>query len=414
MPQAGPTVQSSEGLDVLELTGELVAIDSQNPGVGEAEIARRVVAIAADLGLPARIVELHPGRPNVLVELDAGPGPALALCGHLDTKPIGDARPAWHTDPFELTVDGDLAYGLGSSDMKGPVAALLLAAARWARAADRRGRLVLVLTADEEAGSVWGAEALAAAGTVAADAMVIAEPSGLRAPWEALFVGSRGICCFEVEIRGRQGHSGLSELLPPSATVAAADAIRALAALRPSHPEVRGYRAEPTVNAAVELSGGVFYGVHPGIATIGCEVRTVDGMERDTLEAELRGVLADALPDELTWELRFRADRLGWMPPSRAQPDHPVVEAAQRACAAVLGRRLPLAAYPGGTDATAFSRAAGIPCIASLGPGFITCAHGPNEYVPVGGLHQAVDLYEALASDFIDEMLRPRDPGQEG
>jgi len=400
--------------DVLDLTAELVAIDSQNPGVGEAQIAGRVRAIAGELGLPARTVELRAGRPNVLLELDAGPGPALALCGHLDTKPIGDARSAWETDPFALTVDGDVAYGLGSSDMKGPVAALLLAAARWAAARDARGRLVLVLTADEEAGSVWGAEALAAAGTVQADAMVIAEPSGLREPWEALFVGSRGICCFEVEIQGRQGHSGLSELLPPSATVAAAEAIRALAALRPAHPSVPGYRAEPTVNAAVQLAGGVFYGVHPGTATIGCEVRTVDGMERDALEAELRSALADAIPDGLAWELRFRDDSLGWMPPSRALPDHPVVEAAQQACAAVLGRRLPLAAYPGGTDATAFSRVAGLPCIASLGPGFITCAHGPNEYVPVAGLREAVDLYATLARTFIDDMLRTRDTGQEG
>lgn len=400
--------------DVVELTAELVAVDSQNPGVGEAAIAERVTAIAAELGLPARTVELRPGRPNVLIEVDAGAGPALALCGHLDTKPIGDALAAWRTDPFCLTVDGDVAYGLGSSDMKGPVAALLLAAARWAASGDARGRLLLVLTADEEAGSVWGAEALAAAGTVAADAMVIAEPSGLTEPWEALFVGSRGICCFEVEIRGRQGHSGLAELLPPSATVAAAQAIGALAALRPSHPEVPGYRAEPTVNAAVQIAGGVFYGVHPGSATIGCEVRTVDGMERDTLEAELRATIAGALPEGLDWELRFREDRLGWMPPSRALPDHPVVEAAQRACERVLGRRLPLAAYPGGTDATAFSRVAGLPCIASLGPGFLTCAHGPNEYVPVDGLRQAVDLYEALAFTFIDAMLPSRDRGQEG
>lgn len=392
--------------DVIDLTAELVAVDSQNPGVGEARIARLVADVAAGLGLPARTVELAPGRPNVLVEIDAGPGPTLALCGHLDTKPIGDALPAWDTDPLTLTVDGELAYGLGSSDMKGPVAALLLAAERWARDPQGPGRLTLVLTADEEAGSVWGAEALAAAGTVAADAMVIAEPSGLREPWEALFLGSRGICCFEVEIRGRQGHSGLSELLPPSATVAAARAAVALAELVPAHPSIPGYHAVPTVNAAVQMSGGVFFGVHPGHATIGCEVRTVDGMERGALEAEIRAVLAEAIPRELAWELRFRDDRLGWMKPSKATPDHPVVEAAQRACEQVLGRRLPLAAYPGGTDATAFTRVAGLPCIASLGPGFITCAHGPNEHVPVDGLRQAVDLYETLTRHFHRDALR--------
>ncbi len=396
-------------MDVLDLTAELVAIDSQNPGVGEAQIAIRVQEIAAELGFPARVFEARAGRPNVLIEVDAGPGPSLALCGHLDTKPIGDAASAWSTDPLTLTVDGDLAYGLGSSDMKGPVAAMLLGARRWADRADARGRLLVVLTADEEAGSVWGAEALAAAGAVEADAMVIGEPSGLREPWEAIFVGSRGICCFEVVIRGRQGHSGLSELLPSSATVAAARVIDALAALCPSHPVRHGYHAEPTVNPAVLLSGGTFFGVHPGEAVVGCEVRTVDGMERDTLEVELRAAVDAAVPDDLRWELRFRDDRLGWMPPSAATPEHPVVAAAQEACEAVLGRRLPLAAYPGGTDATAFTRTASLACIASLGPGFITCAHGADEHVPVADLRLAVDLYAILAGRYLDGVPRSGD-----
>lgn len=405
MPRPSPSTRwpspPDRGTDVLDLTAELVSVDSQNPGAGEAAIARVVTGIAGELGLPVRTVEMQPGRPNLLLEIDAGPGPALALCGHLDTKPIGDARSQWTTDPLTLTVDGDLAYGLGSSDMKGPVAAMLLGAAGWARSEQARGRLVVVLTADEEAGSVWGAEALAAAGTVQADAMVIGEPSGLREPWEALFPGSRGICCFEVVIRGRQGHSGLSELLPSSATVAAARVVTALAALRPSHPAIPGYRAEPTVNAAVQLKGGVFFGVHPGEATVGCEIRTVDGMDRTTLTDEVATAIAGAVPDDLDWQLRFRDDRLGWMPPSLATPDHPVVEAAQRACERVLGRRLPLAAYPGGTDATAFSHRAGLPCIASLGPGFLTCAHGPDEHVPVADLYRAVDLYAALAEEFL-------------
>lgn len=389
-------------MDVLDLTARLVAVDSQNPGPGEAAIAREVVAVAGELGLPARVVEYRAGRPNVLVELDAGPGPSLALCGHLDTKPIGDAASAWSTDPLELTVDGDLAYGLGSSDMKGPVAAMLLAAARRAADPGARGRLVLALTADEEAGSVWGAEALAAAGAIDVDAIVVGEPSGLREPWEAVFVASRGICCFEVVIRGRQGHSGLSELLPTSATVAAARVVQALAELRPSHPVIPGYRAEPTVNAAVEVGGGIFYGVHPGEAVVRSEVRTVDGMERDVLERELREAVAAAVPPDLSWTLELRDDRLGWMPPSRAQPDHPVVAAAQDACEEVLGRRPPLAAYPAGTDATAFTRTAALPCVASLGPGFITCAHGADEYVPVADLHAAVDVYAALARRWLD------------
>jgi acetylornithine deacetylase/succinyl-diaminopimelate desuccinylase-like protein len=78
------------------------------------------------------------------------------------------------------------------------------------------------------------------------------------------------------------------------------------------------------------------------------------------------------------------------------------VAAALDACERVLGRRPPLAAYPGGTDATAFTHGAGIPCIASLGPGWLTCAHGPNEHIGVADLRAAVDLYADLAHRFCD------------
>jgi succinyl-diaminopimelate desuccinylase len=390
------------GPSVLDLTAELVAIDSQNPGTGEARIADFTAAYARERGLAARIVETAPGRCNVLVTADAGAGPSLALSGHLDTKPVGDARGAWRTPPLELTVEDDLAYGLGSSDMKGAVAAMLRAAESWARTA-RRGRLSLILTADEEAGSDHGAKALAHRGLVDADAIVIGEPSGVREPWEALYVVSRGICCFEVVIEGRQGHSGLSGSLPTSATVAAARATTALAGFRPTVPQPPSVPCEPTVNAAVRVSGGVFYGVHPGDATVATDIRLVPGMNRADLDRELRALLTAALPADVDWTIRYADGSLGWMEPAQIAADHPVVAAAQSASRRTLGRELPLAAYPGGTDATHFINIGGTPAVAALGPGWLSVAHGPNECVGVSQLTEAEELYTCLAHTYLGE-----------
>lgn len=389
------------GSPVLDLTAELVAIDSQNPGVGEKRLAWFVADYAKERGLPAKVVETAPGRCNVLVTVDAGAGPHLALSGHLDTKPIGEALDEWRTPPLELTVDGGLAYGLGSSDMKGAVAAILRAAETWSRTA-RGGRLSLLLTADEEAGSDHGAKALAADGLVDADAIVICEPSGVRDPWEALYVISRGICCFEVVIRGRQGHSGLSERLPTSATVAAARAVTALAGFTPSVVRPPSIDCAPTVNPAVRMSGGVFYGVHPGDAVVATDIRLIPGMDRDLLDRELRALLAAALPDDVDWAIRYADGSLGWMPPVEIAPGHPVVTAAQAACRDVLGAELPLGAYPGGTDATHFTDLGGTPSVAALGPGWLSVAHGPNECVGVDQLDQAEELYARLAHIYLD------------
>ncbi|MGH3813711.1 MAG: M20/M25/M40 family metallo-hydrolase, partial [Pseudonocardiaceae bacterium] len=149
--------------DVLELTATLVAVDSQNPGVGETKIADLIEHdIAAASGFEVTRLEPVRGRPNPLLSVDTGPGPHLALSGHLDTKPVGNALQQWHTDPLRLTVDGGLAYGLGTSDMKGAIAAMLLALRRHADSGSV-GRVSLVLTADEEQGSDAGAKALAEA-----------------------------------------------------------------------------------------------------------------------------------------------------------------------------------------------------------------------------------------------------------
>lgn len=388
------------GPSVLDLTAELVAIDSQNPGVGEESIAAYVVDYLRGRGMAARIVEAEPGRPNVLATIDAGAGPHLGLSGHLDTKPVGEALSAWRTPPCELVVDGDLAYGLGSSDMKGAVAAMLLAAESWAATATH-GKLSLIFTADEEAGSEHGAKALAQRGELTPDAILIGEPSGVTEPWEALYVVSRGICCFEVVLTGQQGHSGLSERLPTSATIAAARVVTALSEFAPSVVRTPAIRCAPTVNAGVRIGGGVFYGVHPGDATVSTDIRLVPGMDRDVLDRELRALLAGVVPDDVAWELRYADGSLGWMDAAEIAPDHPVVAAARKACVDVLGGEPPLAAYPGGTDATHFGNLGATPAVAALGPGWLSVAHGPNECVGVGQLDQAERLYERLAHAYI-------------
>jgi succinyl-diaminopimelate desuccinylase len=388
-------------IDPLDLTCELVAIDSQNPGGLEAEIARFVDHLARSWGFESRIVETAPGRCNVIASVDAGGETCLALCGHLDTKPVGDAADRWSTNPFEVVVENDVARGLGIADMKGAIAAMLLAARLWSSRTSR-GRVELVFTADEEAGSQFGARALSERREVGADAMVIGEPSGIERAWEAIFLVSRGICCFDVVIEGRQGHSGLSGRLPSNASVAAGKVVIALGALEPEFEARPNLDYRPSVNAGAFLQGGVFFGVHPGHAVVASEIRTVPGMTRARLDAEIRGVVARAVPDDLHWDLRYRSGGLGWMSPYGIEPDHRLVGVSRRACKEALGRELPLAAYPGGTDATWFGNVAGIPTIPSLGPGLLTVAHGANEHIRVEELSEAIHLYERLIAAYFE------------
>lgn len=390
-------------LDVVDLTRALVAVDSQNPGPVEREIVGYVVDLCAEIGASWRVVEHVPGRPNLIVSVDRGPGSHLGLSGHLDTKPVGDARAEWRTDPFDLTVIDGEAFGLGSSDMKGAIAAMLVTLDRFA-ASPGSGSLSLILTADEENGMAAGSMALAQDGLPAVDAIVIGEPSGISAPWEALHLVSRGICCFDVEVRTAQGHSGLSETLGRNAVLVAADVLRAFEAYRPAVANPGPVPCSVNVNPGMLIEGGVTFGTWPGRCSVSMELRLVPGMDREQVRAEIQALVAETVGENGTAEVRYREGPLGWMPAVALDPEHDVVTAAQRAAERVLGSALPVRAYPGATDATYFLGEAGIPTVTSLGPGWLSVAHGPNEKVGVAQLGQAVDLYGAL----VDEYLSPR------
>ncbi|HYO30686.1 MAG TPA: M20 family metallopeptidase [Thermomicrobiales bacterium] len=389
-----------------ELTAALVTAPSPNLPGDETAPAEVVRQAAADLGLPsAQTAAVAPHRPNLILRIDgAFPGSHLALCGHLDTKPVGEAADEWRTDPFSATVDDDRLYGLGSTDMKGACAAMLLAGGAFASVADRAaGSLSLLFTADEEYGSGFGAEFLARNGLVEADAILLGEPAGMSRDWEAIRVVSRGITGFKVTVQGTQTHSSISDQVP---TVNAVEAMaKVMVGLRnelqprfPPHPLCPN---GPTVNIGVRCEGGVGYGVLPGYAEFWSDIRTTPGMNQAQLAEDIGTALDRVRPEvpeaAVSWEF---APAVGWVSPTEVAMDHPLVEATRRAAERVLGEAPPLAAFPGATDAWAFQGLAGVPTLAAFGPGLLPLAHGPNEWVSVTALEQAAEIFALAALEF--------------
>jgi acetylornithine deacetylase/succinyl-diaminopimelate desuccinylase-like protein len=390
--------------DLVALVADLVAIDSQIPPHAD---ERAIVAFLRDrtaqLGLGrGEIVADDPDRPNLVTRLaGTGGGPALMLNGHVDTKPVGDAREQWLTDPLTATVRDGRMFGLGSADMKGAVAAMVYAAAAVRATTELAGDLVLGFVADEEAGASYGSKFLAPR-LEGVDAALIGEPSGWDRDWQGLHLVSRGVCCFRIQVRGTQMHSSLSDRMP--SVNAAREMARLLVDIEDElefdfPPDPLGV-VTPTLNAGVLVEGGVFFGVVPGLAQFACDLRTVPGMAEADVWAAIENWLATrrGADDALDVEL-IREPGHAWLPASEIAAGHPLVAAAQRAAAHVLGEAPPLAMFPGGCDAPWFT-AAGIPTIPSLGPGVLTCCHGPNEYVDVERIHEAARIYAHTAAGF--------------
>ncbi len=389
--------------ELVELARELVATRSLNPPGDERAVAEVARQAMASLGYSEiREIAREQTRPNVVGQVGEGAQPSLMLNGHLDTKPPGDEA-RWETSPYDPVVRAGRLYGLGSTDMKGAVAAMIHAGGALAEAGDLRGTLKVVLTADEEAGSNFGAAFLAGERKVHADAVLVGEPTGIRSGWEYLGVASRGISCFRVRARGTQMHSSLSDRLPVvNASAKLAEVLSRLAReLRPDHQANAAY-GTPTVNAGVTLRGGVFFGVYPGEAEFGVDVRTVPGMTLERLREDVESFLDQLRREDPELDVSVEwVEGLSWFPPCSIDEGHPLVDAAREAAAIVLDREVPLGTMPAATDGSYWALA-GIPCIPAFGPGLLSLAHGPNEYVEIEEVVQASRIYALTALRYLD------------
>jgi acetylornithine deacetylase/succinyl-diaminopimelate desuccinylase-like protein len=387
--------------ELVDFVRELVTTPSPNPPGDERKMAEVVGKAMTSMGFTnVRTLALAEERPNVVGDVGAG-GPVLILNGHIDTKPSGDES-EWETGPYEAAIRDGRIYGLGATDMKGAVAAIVFAGAALAEAGLMLGTLRAVLTADEEAGSRFGARFLAGRPEVAGDAVIVCEPTGMRQPWTYIAKASRGIACYVVSVRGTQMHSSLSDQVPSvNASVKLAQVLARMAAeFKPRYPHADASSPRPTVNLGVTLSGGVFFGIYPGHADFGIDVRTVPGMTVEQLRADLRTFLERLRADDPELDVSIQTrEGLEWFPPSAIDPSHPVLGAARAAAREVLGRDVPLGTMPAFTDGTHW-HLAGIPCVPAFGPGSLLLAHQPNEWVGVEEVVQAAKIYALTALRF--------------
>jgi succinyl-diaminopimelate desuccinylase, proteobacterial clade len=142
-------------------------------------------------------------------------GPTLVFLGHIDVVPSGPEA-AWSSAPFEPTIRDGRLYGRGAADMKGAVAAMVVALEQFVAAhPDHRGRVGLLLTSDEEGptnldGVRKVVEHFRSVGECI-DWCVVGEPSAKQRLGDLIRVGRRGSLSGTLSVRGVQGHVAYPE-----------------------------------------------------------------------------------------------------------------------------------------------------------------------------------------------------------
>ena len=414
--------------ELVELASDLIAFDTTAREVGEPprdedalqrHLARRLTDAGAEVELwEPDAAELagkplvppgldFAGRPQLIARIrGSGAGRSLVFNGHIDVV-SGEPREAWTSDPFRPEVrDGNL-YGRGACDMKGGIAAMVLAAETLAaEGVELTGDLLVATNTDEESSGAGGS-ALVARG-IAADAGIVTEPTGFEV-WTACRGSEYGV----VRVPGRPGHA---EVPHPdwrrggavNAIEKAVVVIEAIESLRRAWSERPGLDHEvlsrpsllPTMARAGEWP--VTYPAH-------CDL-TVAVMYLPA-QADARGWGSAVRAEVEQWIARETASRDDWLaehPPSiRWWPNgvmpfeiatvEPIVGATLEATLDI-GRPGRVSGLDSWYDGATLTTVGGIPSVGFGPPGFdpdgVSVAHTVDEFVPVDGL---ADCAKALA-----------------
>jgi succinyl-diaminopimelate desuccinylase len=367
---------------VLALTCDLIGRRSVTP-----EDAGCLPLIAARLErIGFRIEHLRFGDVDNLWATHGTEGPVLAFLGHTDVVPSGPEE-GWVSPPFEPTERDGLLYGRGAADMKGSVAAMVVALERFIAAhPDHGGTVGLLLTSDEEGVALHGVREVVAHFERTGqriDACVVGEPSAKARLGDLIRVGRRGSLSGTLTVRGVQGHVAYPEKAK-NPIHAFAPALAALAAERWDEGNAE---FPPTSFQVSNINAGTgANNVIPGelVALINFRystASTADGL-RERAEAILR---AHGLDFAVDWHLSGH--------PFLATPGGRLRDVVVGVCRDLCGID-PEQSTGGGTSDGRFIAPMGAEVI-ELGPVNATI-HKVDECVSIADLERLPDLYEAI------------------
>ena len=345
-------------------------------------------------------------RTNVIARIEgAGPGPCVHFNGHID---VVEAGAGWTVEPFEgLVRDGKL-FGRGSCDMKGGLAAALVAVESILDdGIPFPGSLEISGTVDEESGGYAGVAYLAERGYFSrprVDHVIIPEPLNV----DRVCIGHRGVWWAEVETKGRIAHGSMpflgdSAIRHMGSFLARleSDLYPKLALKTTAMPVVPPGARESTLNLN-SIHGGLsedFDGLPSPLVADSARV-VLD--RRFLMEEDLGEVKSEvtAILDQLVRErnqFRYEIRDIMEVLPTMADRGAPVVLAVAAEIERVLGRPAELIVSPGTYDQKHVSRIGHLDDCIAYGPGIVDLAHQPDEFVGIDDMVSSAKVMAGAA-----------------
>lgn len=376
--------------ELVDLTRALVDAGGENPGGTEQQTVRVLEAAATAGHLQTHVDDVAPQRPNVDVELTpggpVGDGPGLLFLGHSDVVPAG---PGWSREPFRSAVEDGRIHGRGSTDMKGGLAAVLIAMAALRRAGvPLSGPVRLACTVDEEDLGL-GIRHLTGRGLGRGFAgCIVAEPTDLQT-----VVACRGDAYLEIQVCGVPAHSGR-----PADGRSAINAAARLIELVCDDHDRHALHPDPLLGSPTWNVGRIEGGRTSSMVAADCRLwmdrRLMPGEDPAEIlsglldAADRAGITGDGISLEGTVTMS--------MPGFRTPVSHPLVSAVHGAVRDVGGPAV-IGGWSAACDGGFIAQDLGVPTVV-MGPGGLNDqAHQVDESVGVDELVLAARAYVLAA-----------------
>ncbi len=375
--------------DTLQLAQQLIALPSVTPN--DAGCLDLAVSHLAPLGFACERIDSGPAefRVSNLWALRQGgqgkQGKTLVFAGHVDVVPTGPLE-QWSSPPFTPTVRDGKLYGRGASDMKTPLAAMLVACSRYLAAhPDTALNIGWILTSDEEGPALDGTVAVCRALQQRGqrlDYCIVGEPTSVTQVGDTVKNGRRGSLSGKLTVKGVQGHIAYPHL--------AKNPIHLLA---PALAELTGIVWDegnaffpPTSWQVSNIHGGTGAGnVIPGTVVLDFNFRFSTASTPESLQQRLEAVLQrHGLEFDLQWTL-------GGLP--FLTPQGTLVDAARAAIADVTGLQTELSTSGGTSDGRFIAQIC--PQVLEIGPTNGTI-HQINECITLDEIEPITAIYQRV------------------
>ncbi|RMF91246.1 MAG: ArgE/DapE family deacylase [Nitrospinota bacterium] len=318
----------------------------------------------------------------------------LHLSGHFDVVPPGKG---WTKDPFQPVLEDGKLYGLGISDMKGGIASILgviqtLADLRI----ELSGDLTFSFTPDEETGGHGGVGYLAEQRLIQADYGIITEPSQPH----LVKIGHRGVLWVEFVTRGKTAHGSVPykgiNAFEKMVKIALGlqELEKRLHKKQTAFPVIEPEQRHPSLMIGGVVRGGVKTNVVPDECFLSIDRRLIPEETVQEAYAEIQEVIARLQNEDP--ELRVDLSTPLRIEPAHVPIDHLLCTTVATSHEEIYGKSPQRVISPGFADSHYLVRNLGIPTI-TYGPGTISMAHAPDEYIIPDDLVKATQVLTRVA-----------------